>query len=562
MQLADVSPAFLAYVAAYGLATLACVVALSRARAVADPDTRRGLVALVVASGGWAALELAFLVLPSTELKYGAYVLSLVVGLATVGAWLYFCSAYTGRSFHRNGTYRRLAVAVYLAIVTVKLTNPIHGWYFETAFVATPFPHLTIVHETLHWVVSGLSYALVAVGFFMLYELFLEADYDTRPLAALVGVTGLPVLFDVVGFASDRLLDINYEPLGVAVFAVGVLYVFETEFLAVQLTDGVDDPVVYLDDSDRIREFNGRARRLFPALSTAVGDPLDATLPDVAAALDSADGILELTDDGETAYFLVSDTSFTLGQVDIGRVVVFTDVTRVERQRRELERQNEQLEGFAAAIRHELLNTLQIVSARVDIAGDALEDGEVSTARNSLSTASETAERMSDIVDDLATLARYGQTVDDRTTFDLGGVVRAAWDRTDTDGMTLTMDGGAEVTADPERVQDVFANGFSFAAHNGASTVTVRVTDDGFTITDDGDPVGEQDPDSFFAYGTAVPDAEAGMTLPNLRMLAETHGWTVTLETDYDDGVRIVVSNVGTLDGRAESEGRVGDPSG
>ncbi|MDS0222076.1 histidine kinase [Haloarcula sp. S1AR25-5A] len=516
-----------------------------------DPDTRRGMVALLLCSGGWAALELGFLLTPGT-LGYAFYLGSLIVGLATVGAWLYFCSAYTGRAFHRNRLYRAVAAGTYLGIVMVKLTNPFHGLYFATQFVSDPFPHLTITHGVFHWVVTGLSYALVAVGFFMLFELFLEADYDTRPLGVLVGITALPAALDIAGYVSNALLDINHEPLGVALFAVGILYVFDEAFLAVQLTDGVDDAVVYLDDDDHIKESNGEAKQLFPTLSGSRGQHLDAVLPAITEILETDDQILERTRNGETEYFFISDTSFSLGQVDIGRMLVFTDVTDSERQRRELDRQNEQLEGFATAIRHELLNTLQIITGRVDVAGDALNRGDVGLAKESLQSTAETADRMSKIVDGLATLARHGQTIDETTPVDLQPVVDGAWKRADTNGLTVAADVDGQVIADPTRLRDLFESGFTFAAHNGASTVTVTRNADEIVITDDGTPAGETAPEAFFEYGGAIPDAAAGMTLPNLRMLARTHGWDVSLDVTYQDGVRIVISNV-TVAGPVEN---------
>jgi hypothetical protein len=531
------------YVAVYAFAAVGCGVGLHRATRMEDPDTRRGMVGLLLCSGGWAALELGFLLTPGT-LGYAFYLGSLVVGLATVGAWLYFCSAYTGRAFHRNRLYRVVAVGLYLAIVIVKLTNPLHRLYFTTQFVVDPFPHLAITHGVFHWVVTGLSYALVTVGFFMLFELFLEADYDTRPLGVLVGITALPAVLDVVGYVSDILLDINHEPLGVALFAVGVLYVYDEAFLAVQLTDGVDDPVVYLDDDGRIKEYNGEAQRLFPRLAGNRGQQLETVLPAVTEILQTDEQILERNRSGGAEYYLVSDTSFSLGQVDIGRMLVFTDVTESERRRRELDRQNEQLEGFATAIRHELLNTLQIITGRVSVAGDALNRGDVDLAKESLQSTSETANRMSEIVDGLATLARHGQTIDETMPVDLQTVVDSAWERADTDGLTMAADAEGQVIADPTRLRDLFENGFTFAAHNGASTVTVEREADEIVITDDGTPAGETAAEAFFEYGGAMPDADAGMTLPNLRMLARTHGWDVTLDTGYRDGVRIVVSNV------------------
>jgi signal transduction histidine kinase len=538
---------FLAYVAVFAAAVAGCVVALGRARRVVDADTRRGLVGVLVGSGGWALFELGFLVAPTRALKYLAYDLSLVVGLSTVGAWLYFCSAYTGRSFHRNTAYRRLAVGTYLGIVTVKLTNPLHGQYFTMESVATPFAHYAIHHGTLHWIVAGLSYALVAVGFFMLFELFLEADYDTRPLGVLVGLTALPVALDVVGFSTDVLVDINYEPLGVAAFSLGVLYVYETEFLAVQLTDGVDDAVVYLDDSDRIREYNGRAQGLFPALEGATGREFASVLPDVADVLDSEHPVLERVVDGTPRYYLANGTSFSLGQSDIGRMLVFNDVTRTERQRRELERQNEQLEGFASAIRHELLNTLQIVGGRVSVAGEALDEGDVEVARQSLQTTETTTERMTGIVEDLSVLARHGKTLGETERLDFEDAVRAAWRDADVDGVALNVEAGGGIDADPARLRELLASAFEFAAHNDASLVTVDRSDGWFAVTGDGHPIESDEPDAFFEFGSAVPDTEAGIVLPNVRMLAAVHGWSASLDTDYDDGVRVVVEGTETV---------------
>jgi len=100
--------------------------ALTRLHHITGSDTRQGLWALLLTSGGWAAAHVGFLVSPTTSLKLGWYTLGLVLGLAAVGAWLYFCSAYTGRTYHRNPTYRRLAIAVYIALVAVKVTNPLH----------------------------------------------------------------------------------------------------------------------------------------------------------------------------------------------------------------------------------------------------------------------------------------------------------------------------------------------------------------------------------------------------------------------------------------------------
>ena len=134
--------------------------------------------------------------------------------------------------------------------------------------------------------VTGLSYALVGIGFFMLYEMFLSTDYDTAPLGAVVAVTALPAAFDILGVVTSVLLDVNHEAIGVAAFAVGVLYVYEEQFLSVQVTGNVDDPVVFLDSERRVRDYNDHARTTFPELEEAVGVRLGEVLPEAVAAAD------------------------------------------------------------------------------------------------------------------------------------------------------------------------------------------------------------------------------------------------------------------------------------
>jgi len=546
MGLFGVPTAQLGYAVLYVVATVACFAALVRARRIEDSDTRWGMVGLLVGSGGWALGELAFLVGPTRGLRYGAYMVSLVVGLATVGVWLYFCSAYTGRTLHRDRRYRALAVAVYGSIIALKLTNPLHGLYFRIGYVQEPFAHPTVHHGAIHWIVTGLSYALVAVGFFMLFELFRRADHETQPLAVLVGVTGLPIVFDLVGFTSQRLIDINYEPLGVAVFAVGVLYVFDERFLAVQVTGQVEDAVVYFNRSGEIREFNQQAASLFDGLSGARGDPLETALPEVASTLGADDQILDRHVDGEQRHFLVSEASFSLGQADFGQMIVVTDVTETERRRRELERQNDQLEGFAAAIRHELLNTLQIVGARVSMAGEALDEERVDEARESLVTADRTADRMQTVVDGLAALARHGKTIDETTPVPIEAASDGAFENAAMTPETCRVEGSGQIIAEPNRLQQLLTNGVEFAAHNDAETVTVALGDDRLTITDDGHPLDGVDPQTVFEYGGPIPADEAGMTLPNLEMFARSHGWQAHVDETYEDGIRVVIEGATT----------------
>jgi len=531
------------YVLAFLGAAAVCLGVLRRAMRVEDRDTRRGLVGLLACSGGWAAFQVVFLAAPTRGLQYAGYVVSLVVGLATVGGWLYFCSAYTGREFHRNPAVRRVALVGYLGVTALKVTNPLHEFYFTVDVVREPFVHLTVEHGAVHWVVAGTSYALVAVGFFMLFELFVLAEYDTRPLLAAVSTTALPVAFDVVGYSTPTLIDVNYESLGVAVFAVAVLFVFEDRFLSVQVTGAVDEAVVFLDDEGRVRDFNQHARRVFPALTGATGDRFERVLPDAARALSGREVLdVDLTD--RTRHYAVDDTAFSLGQADIGRAVVFTDVTETERQRRELDRQNEQLEELAAAIRHEIRNRLQVVSGRVSAAGQALDDGDVERARESFEAADDAADRMERVVGDLSSLAEHGRSVEETRSVEFAPAVEQAWERVETGDSSLVVTDAGTVEAEPGRLEALLANVFRFLADDSASTVELSLRADGFVVTEDGRPPSPDDPDVLFEYDGELARFGSGVTLANAAMLARAHGWEISFDADYEDGTRVVVSGV------------------
>ena len=341
-----------AYVALFAGSGVTCLAAIPRALTFDNVEVRRGIVGVLLATGMWGMFKTAFFVVPEA-FREPAYIVGLIFGFATIWAWLYFCSAYTGRTYHRRRTVQWASVAVFLAVVSVKLTNPIHGLYFTTREATEPFAYLAIEHGLFHWAVTGLSYVLTSIGLFMLFELYLNSEYDTRPLTVLIGLLAIPVVVDVAALATPRLINVIYAPIGVAAFSVGVLFVFERRFLAVQNTGGGDDPSIYLDEDGYIRDYSSAAAAIFPALEGSVGKPLSASLPAVAGMTGEDEPIVEREHAGERRYYLVSMNTVALGDSGI-RMLTFSDVTETERQRRQLlerERElNEQNERYRAII--------------------------------------------------------------------------------------------------------------------------------------------------------------------------------------------------------------------
>lgn len=538
-------PLFVAYVLVFAAAAVASFVSVGATSWIEDPDTRRGLAVLLLTTGGWATAHVGFLLAPTVELALGFYTVGLIVGLASVGSWLYFTSAYTGRTLHHDRRLRAGLLAVFLVIVAVKVTNPYHHLYYAPALVARPFPHLAVRHQLLHWLVMGLSYGFAMIGYFMLFERFRQVSYDTRPLLALLSVTILPVALDVVGFATPHLIDITYEPIGVAVFAVGLLFVYIYRFQAVQATGDRDEPTILLDQRDRIREYNDGATTLFPNLRAgALGEPLWSTLPDVADALaEDAPTVAFDRPDG-VEYYYVSERDFAVDQPQLGRLIVLEDVTDREQYRRELERQNDRLKSFASMVSHDLRNPLSVALARLELARADRDDEHLETAAEALT-------RMETLIDDVLALARNGQPIDEPTTVDLSTIAESAWTMVDAPDADLEIEATCLLVADADRLQQLFENLFRNAVEHGLADtpLTVRVgslSEAGFYVEDDGQGIPEDERTEVFERGYSTATHGTGFGLAIVSEIVAAHDWSISVTESRTGGARFEIRGVDT----------------
>ena len=534
-------PLFLLYVGLFTIAALVCLLSLRGLTRVEDADTRRGLGALLVLSGGWAFAHVAYLLAPNATLQYTAFVAGLVIGIAAVGPWLYFCSAYTGRSLHRNPTVRWAALGTFFGIVLAKITNPIHGQYFTAEIVSDPFPHLAIYHEPLHWVVMGLAYALAVVGFFMLFELFIEVNYDTKPLVAVVGLTGIPVVFDVVGAVTPYLLDITHSPLGVAAFAAGILYVYIERFQTVQLTGESDNPIILLDQDGRLRDWNQSAETLFPTVKNDSGQPLDAVESPLAAVVDSTDRIIAVEQFDTTRYYRVSTNPFSTDSSRLGTMITLTDVSEREQYRQRLERQNERLEEFASIVSHDLRNPLNVAEGRLEL---ALETGEL----EHLEHVEDAHQRMKELIEDLLSLAQSGLEIDETEPVALNELARESWEIIENIEARLVVDFDDSMTiqADRERLRQLLENLYRNAIEHGGHDVTITIgslSDDvGFFVEDDGVGIPEEHRDDVFEAGFTTQDGGTGFGLAIVAEIVKAHEWEITVQESPTGGTRFEIS--------------------
>ncbi|MBB4090906.1 PAS domain S-box protein [Salinibacter ruber] len=282
--------AYLVYLLVFAVAAAGCLVGAWWARRqVSLPGVRRGLVGLLSASGLWALCHVGVLLSPGLGLKVAFYEAGLTVGFGTVFAWLWLCSAYSGRALHRRPSVRWAALILFLAVTATKLTNRWHGLYFGAEMSAGPFPHLAVDHHVIYWLTAGLSYALAAVGFFMLAEPLRRAQVGGGKLAGLFALTALPLGANAIGYAGPYLLDLSHEPVGVAAFALGALALKgnpssgnsssgsrkESCLEEASRAGREERPSLVLSAGGQVRNYNQAAAELIPALRG--GTPKEGT---------------------------------------------------------------------------------------------------------------------------------------------------------------------------------------------------------------------------------------------------------------------------------------------
>ncbi|WP_418286775.1 histidine kinase N-terminal 7TM domain-containing protein [Halorubrum sp. DTA46] len=555
---------FLAHVALFALSALTCLAAIPRAVRVGHPETREGLVGLLVTVAVWSGGYVGYLIAPGESLKLAFYIVGFVFALFAVGAWLYFCAAYTGRS-PRHAPYRWVMVGVFVGTSLLKITNPLHELYFTTTWVTEPFPHLAIQHGLLYWVVLGISYAVIAIGFFMLLEQFYYSGADSRPLVVLISVTGIPTIATLAGGEISWLLPLMYEPPGVALFAVGTLFIYIRRFETIQFAAESADAAIFLDRSGNVRDFNRAARVLFPSLRGSIGDPLDAVIPRLAADHDGSDvisieGATREEGNGptrtgasteETRFFHVSRNAFTTGGVASGALLTIDDVTDRERYRVRLEERTNQLEALNRVVRHDIRNDMAVVHGWAETLRDHVdEDGQDALDRVLRKSAHviELTDTARDFVDSLT-----GDAVLDVKSVSLCDVLDVEVQAARDSFPNATF----EMPADPPRV-DVLANemlGSVFrnllnnaVQHNDTDAPEVTVTCDETAdrirvrIADNGPGVSDAEKPEIFGKGQkGVESAGSGIGLYLVYVLSRQFGGDVWVEDNTPRGAVFVV---------------------
>ena len=205
-------------------------------------------------------------------------------------------------------------------------------------------------------------------------------------------------------------------------------------------------------------------------------------------------------------------------------------------QQQELRRQNERLERFAHVVSHDLRNPLGVAQGRIELIDD---DQHAPIVADNL-------DRMEAIIDDVLTLAREGQAVEETEPVDIEVLAINCWENVQTAAANLSVTDPLVVHADEGRLQQLLENLFRNSIEHVGDDVAITIgrLPDGFYVADDGPGIDPDNREEIFEAGyTTNPDG-TGFGLNIVKEIAHAHGWEVAIADSADGGARFEFTGV------------------
>ncbi|MFA9517647.1 sensor histidine kinase [Halopenitus sp. H-Gu1] len=213
----------------------------------------------------------------------------------------------------------------------------------------------------------------------------------------------------------------------------------------------------------------------------------------------------------------------------------------IERNQQEekLRRQNERLDEFASVVSHDLRNPLNVAEGRLDIAREQSRNEHLDIAASALN-------RMEQLIEDLLTLARLGEAIDELEFISLKTLGEECWKNIDTANADLVIDTDQVIHADEGRLRQLIENLIRNAIEHGgqAVTVTIGALSDGFYVEDDGPGIPDGESDQIFEKGYSTSPEGTGFGLMIVEVIADAHDWHISVNESVTGGARFEITGV------------------
>jgi signal transduction histidine kinase len=539
-------------------------------RQTRDFRGERTFLALCSSAMVWSALVAIHILTSNPTVMEWIWRLELGIVIVTGGLWFAFASQYANRDLHRRRWIRGAFAGVVLAWLLAASFNPLGLMFGDLTLYEEPFRFASAERGPLYFLFLLVPYCEASSGIIVLTQFLFSTRRGARArlLLLTIGVISI-MLFDLVSMLDlAPVPEFEHASYGLLPFMIFMtIGVFRLGFLQIEpvardkLVETLDDGMVVVDDEGRIVDYNPRITELVSSVDDAVGDQLSAVFPELADLLAEHEADSVVTDrvwldagEGQRHYSIrVSPlTREGSGGDLLGYSVLLRDITELERSRRELKRQNEQLDQFASIVSHDLRNPLSVADGFTDIFQEDIEavadehDLEIAGIQDRIDRIERAHDRMGSIVDDILTLTQESKSVEEIERLEFAAVVETAWTNVDTEDASLTIERTGWIEANRSRLLSVFENLFRNSLDHVGSSVSVRtgLTETGFYVADDGPGIPEEQADRILDYGYTTSADGTGLGLSIVETMANSHGWTVQLDQEHEEGTRFVFTDV------------------
>ncbi len=228
-----------------------------------------------------------------------------------------------------------------------------------------------------------------------------------------------------------------------------------------------------------------------------------------------------------------------LGLFEARAIERAVEAERSRLRRQELQQERDQLDEFAGIVSHDLRNPLNVASTRLSLAQEECDSEHLDDVSRSL-------ERMDELIDDLLTLARHGQTARETEPVDLGATARLCWETVETTDATCEVTVDRTILADESRLRQLLENLIRNAIEHGGEDVTVTIGElpNGFYVEDTGPGIPEEIRESVFETGCSTTEAGTGLGLSIAEEIAEAHDWDIEITDGSDGRTRFEITGV------------------